>query len=804
MKPPHRPNRRIAILLAYIALLLASRIVQNTRHRTPAAPPDTPGLLLRVPETTAAGPTDTQIELHVLPWGEPDPTRPPVILLHGSPGAASNFDLLAPRLADDGRAVYAPDLPGFGLSTHRVADYSIRAHARAVLEMMDALGIGRAHVVGWSMGGGVALSMADLDPDRLASLTLLSAVGAQETEGSGNFFFEHLKYAVGVALIDAIDIGLPHFGLLDLSPARAFLRNFWDSDQRPLRGVMMRTTIPVLIVHGSRDPLISVHAARRHHELIPTSRLVITPYSHFMPFVQPDETAAVLNSFFARHDTPGVSPETGTTDRSPPRPGGSLARALDAVRGIPWWVAILLFALLARLRPETATALAGLGAASMSLDFGVAVAGLLAGRALHPPEPWRRRDLRWFVTLPVWSVVSLSTAQLLAGPVLPGHAPGWWFVWVVAVSVLLNAIKCLPTHTGRRRLVAALKRFTHHEWWPSWALYLALLPAFLRLAFKHRSLVCWTCVNPGIKPGGGIVGESKQEILNNLHDAHVLTQRAFEPGEPDRTARALACIESDMGGYPIIVKPDAGERGAGVVRARSPRDAALAVAATPGRVLVQRYHPGPVEIGVFWIRDVRTVGDESGDGPQGSIYAVTRKVFPVVVGNGRHTLRRLILDHPRYNLQAGVYCRHLRDRLDDIPEAGERITITTAGNHARGCRFEDGSDLITPAFEEAIDSIARSWRGPEGEPFDYGRFDIRSVSEDDLAAGRELAVIELNGITSEATNIYDPSWPARRALAVLAGQWSRAFELGAARMSLGVRPMTLSGLLRLLLLPGRG
>jgi hypothetical protein len=94
--------------------------------------------------------------------------------------------------------------------------------------------------------------------------------------------------------------------------------------------------------------------------------------------------------------------------------------------------------------------------------------------------------------------------------------------------------------------------------------------------------------------------------------------------------------------------------------------------------------------------------------------------------------------------------------------------------------------------------MARTWRGPNGEPFDYGRFDIRCASDDRARAGDDLAVIELNGVTSEATNLYDPSWSAFHALKLLAKQWTHAFELGAARRRLGSKPLGVTGVVRAL------
>jgi pimeloyl-ACP methyl ester carboxylesterase len=85
---------------------------------------------------------------------------PTVLLLHGSPGSSDDFRTLGPAL---GRRfnVVAPDLPGFGDSDMKIPDYSIRAHAAYALEVMDRLHLDSAHLLGFSMGGGVALEMID-------------------------------------------------------------------------------------------------------------------------------------------------------------------------------------------------------------------------------------------------------------------------------------------------------------------------------------------------------------------------------------------------------------------------------------------------------------------------------------------------------------------------------------------------------------------------------------------------------------------------------------------------------------------
>ena len=84
------------------------------------------------------------------------------------------------------------------------------------------------------------------------------------------------------------------------------------------------------------------------------------------------------------------------------------------------------------------------------------------------------------------------------------------------------------------------------------------------------------------------------------------------------------------------------------------------------------------------------------------------------------------------------------------------------------------------------------------EGFCFGRFDLRYSDPDELRAGRGFAVIELNGVTSESTNLYDPAWPLWRAYRTLFRQWALAFRVGAANRARGHRPVGVLDLLRLI------
>lgn len=109
--------------------------------------------------------------IHYLDRGEGDP----VLLIHGAFGSGANFlDNVFSRVFASGRRVIAPDSLGHGDSSapHDPAFYGARARAGHLKAVLDTLGIERAHVVGYSMGGWMASALATFHPERLASLAI--------------------------------------------------------------------------------------------------------------------------------------------------------------------------------------------------------------------------------------------------------------------------------------------------------------------------------------------------------------------------------------------------------------------------------------------------------------------------------------------------------------------------------------------------------------------------------------------------------------------------------------------------------
>lgn len=808
-------RRRWAIILIVLGVYAALVIASHALARPSDRPADTPSQAV----TTAIFDRDGVLDggAAAVAFHRWRPTQEvvgePVLLLHGSPGGLDNFRSrggLADQIAATGREVIAFDLPGFGRSTLHVPDLSTRAHARYALAALTELDIERAHVVGWSMGGGVALDMAEIAPDRVASVTLLGAIATQETEGSGSYLFEHAKYGLGLAAFWALQNLTPHFGAVDIGREQtAWLHNFFDTDQRRYRSILETTDTPILIVHGRRDFLVYDWAAERHHELAPRSSLVMTPYSHFFPFsaTQSEHVATILAPFIERHDDPSAVAIGERVDLAPVGDRGWWGWFTSLVRVAPWWALLVVIVVVGRWRFDATAGLCVLLAIDLSLDGGLMAFALLVASLTRSRMWWERAGVvRWAARV-VWPVlIALALGPAKATAVMSGWhreidaisaIPAW-----VVITATLAVGRRLCTRVARQRLLAGSRRIASHEWWPSWALYAPVVPVMARAAWRHGGPLVWTCSNPGVEPGGGVIGERKSEILEGFDQtdprvlASMVLRRTGDLEDDVRTADTLIRAEV-IGGYPCIVKPESGYRGVGVRVVQGIDDLRATLRVAHRDLCAQRYHAGPHEFGALWAREVSTIGHEdAAPGPHGRVIAVTRKTFPVVVGDGRRTLRALILRDPRYRVQARMFFERRRERLDEVIPRGERGTLSATGNHAQGSMFSDGADLLTPDLEASIDEVMRAWRGPNGEPFDFGRFDARYADEEELRAGRGFAIIELNGVTSEPTNMYDPSKPPTWAWRLLAMQWRAMFEIGARRRSLGRKPMTFGEIVR--------
>ena len=334
---------------------------------------------------------------------------------------------------------------------------------------------------------------------------------------------------------------------------------------------------------------------------------------------------------------------------------------------------------------------------------------------------------------------------------------------------------------------------SYFEFWPMWAFYPPVMLYAAWLMLRYRGALLPTVANPSF-PGGGFYGESKAEILA-LATRHVpewvapfiRLQRADAPAAHAAAERdaALAALAAASLSLPVVAKPDLGCRGAGVKLLRTPADLLAYIDGFPlgAAYLLQRLVPHEGEAGIFYCR---RPGEQ-----RGRIVSVTLKYFPHVTGDGRSTLRELILVDPRAGQLSHLYLRRHTARLGEVLRAGESVRLAFAGSHSRGAIFRNGTHHVTPEMEARFDAIAQAM--PE---FYFGRFDVRFEDFAQVQRGEGFTILEVNGAGAESTHIWDRRSGLLQAWRDLMRQYRWLFEIGAANRARGFKPMSLGAFMR--------
>jgi len=226
-------------------------------------------------------------------------TGDPVVLIHGSgPGVTSyaNWRLVLPALAENFRVV-APDMVGFGFS-ERPANikYGVQTWADQVVGLMDTLELPKAHLVGNSFGGAIALRVASQHPDRVGKLVLMGSMGVPFpiTEGLERVWgyepsFENMRkvldvFAYSRDLVNDELAEVRYRSSIQPGFQESFAAMFPAPRQRWVEAMctpeddIRRLPHRALIVHGREDQVIPVQTSLRLMELIDNADLSV--FSH--------------------------------------------------------------------------------------------------------------------------------------------------------------------------------------------------------------------------------------------------------------------------------------------------------------------------------------------------------------------------------------------------------------------------------------------------------------------------------------------------------------------------------------------
>ncbi|MCA9477913.1 MAG: D-alanine--D-alanine ligase [Nanoarchaeota archaeon] len=297
------------------------------------------------------------------------------------------------------------------------------------------------------------------------------------------------------------------------------------------------------------------------------------------------------------------------------------------------------------------------------------------------------------------------------------------------------------------------------EHWPWKVVYFPVFLKYLWYSLLERNLFYFYATNPSIETGGLLI-ESKYHILEKIPKTYLPAMKLVSLDKIKLTK------------FPIIIKPNYGERGSSVEKIRNTKEFESYQKNNPHdrNYIIQEYIDLPFEAGVFYYR----LPSEK----KGRISSLVIKEFLTITGDGTSTIKQLM----QQDFRAQEQLLRLQDKFDmnTVLFKGEQLQLEPIGNHCRGTTFLDGTSQITKKLGETFDELAQQIEG-----FYYGRFDVRAKSFEALERG-EFKVLELNGAKAEPAHIYQPQYPVFKAYQSLFFHWKMMRKIARENKKSGV------------------
>ena len=311
------------------------------------------------------------------------------------------------------------------------------------------------------------------------------------------------------------------------------------------------------------------------------------------------------------------------------------------------------------------------------------------------------------------------------------------------------------------------------EFWPFWIFYIPISFYWAYSFIRTRAMFYFSATNPAMEMGG-FIDYSKIDFFGNIPEG-ILPNMVFVSTEKDKEniEKTLAIKGLE---FPLIAKPDKGERGKGVTKVKTLESLQAYLAAAKDRVILQEFITHPLEFGIMYYR----LPNEN----KGHITSIVQKEFLTVCGDGKSTIRELMRSNQRTALYEDHVALSYPELLEQIPAQGEKKLLEPIGNHCRGTVFRNANHLINEQLEEVFDSISKQIDG-----FYFGRYDIKVTSLEDLYAGKNIILMELNGANSEPAHIYDPDMNIFTAYKHLFRHWRLMYKISVQNHKRGVQYM---------------
>lgn len=300
----------------------------------------------------------------------------------------------------------------------------------------------------------------------------------------------------------------------------------------------------------------------------------------------------------------------------------------------------------------------------------------------------------------------------------------------------------------------------HWEYWPVSLLYIPNLPYAFYLLIKAKHVTFFTAANPGIQNSGN-GAESKYQTLLSVPEKYRPKTVLILPGTPFKTV-ANQLKEAALV-FPIIAKPDVGFRGLLVKKIASLNALEKYLQKYPIAMLAQEFLAHEHECGLFYSR----IPEEA----SGEISSITLKHFLTVEGDGVSTLEALILANKRTRIYLHLFQKIHQEKMQQVLAKNELLKLTAIGNHSKGTQFINGNHLISKQLTNTLDTLNKSIPG-----WYYGRIDLKYNAFSSVEDGSDFKILEINGIISEPTHIYDSEQSSYfKALQAIRDHWKKLY-----------------------------
>lgn len=293
----------------------------------------------------------------------------------------------------------------------------------------------------------------------------------------------------------------------------------------------------------------------------------------------------------------------------------------------------------------------------------------------------------------------------------------------------------------RDRIRAFYIRLSHWEYWPWQMVYIPIFLQYGWQSIKYGSFAYPTIINRPYMEFGGIVEESKWDMYVRGPKKNT-PKTALLPLIQKREELEKFLLDHSFE-FPLIVKPDLGMRGKGILKIENIEDL-LAFNPDPKfKYLIQEFLSFSKEIGLFIFKNP--------EDQQWVISSIMERGFPKILGDGKSNIEELIRKDDRLFLQLKRWKDNKRFDFNQVLKKGEGLVLDHIGNHRLGTKFIDAQEKLNPKLLLAISKYCEKIEGLE-----YGRLDIVFDSWDELNEGENFSVIEINGANAEPAHIYDP------------------------------------------------